>query len=236
MMSRWWRVLAVGAAVGLSATGCGGSDAPPAASAMPTASAPAAQAAAFQNALDRFVIERAVARTERAEAAAKFNAVPLTEKDGDSEDGEDESVGGERVALMEAVRAACAKLRELYTGFGSALRGMTFDEVAKTDVDGVLSATDELAENLAKYAEATAPEQFAAINSEELVSTAVWEESVRGLAATLGAAGLPTPTAAPTSAPSASPSGSPSGPPSDSASPSPTEASPTEDPSESPNP
>lgn len=201
-MSRWWRALALGAAVGLSATACGGDDAPPPAAALSMTPTPGATtsgvAAEFQGLVDRLVVDRALARTDRATAAAEFNRE-----------------GSDRPAAMEKVKAACAALLGVYQGFESAVRGLAVDEAAKGDLDALLGATEALREEIAKYADATSPEEFATINSAEMVATAVWEQTVNGLAASLGTPGLgaaPTPsaTAVPTGSPSEAPSGEPS--------------------------
>lgn len=215
MNLRWCRTLAVAAAVGLSAAACGGGDdnGPPPASALPTTSpspgaSAAPAAAAFQAALDKLVVDRALARTERAEAAAEFNRE-----------------GSDRPKAMDAVKAACAKLLQVHTGFDEAMRQITWEEPAKGDADAVLGATGTLLGVLAKYAEATATEQFKQLNSDEQVANAVFEQTIAALAATLGTRGIgpgaapatPAPTAtgttgtteAPSTAPSADPSASP---------------------------
>jgi hypothetical protein len=216
--SHWWRALVLAAAVGLTATGCGDDDAspPPASAAPSTTPSPGASAApaavAFQSALDRLVIDRAIARTDRAEAAAEFNRE-----------------GSDRPKAMEDVKAACARLLNVHTGFDEAMRQIAWEEPAKGDADAVLGATGTLLGVFAKYAEATATEQFAQLNSDEQVANDVWEQTVAALAQTLGTRGIgPAPTATPSGAPpTESPTESPSEEPAE---------EPAESPSSSPSP
>jgi hypothetical protein len=207
MDMRWWRTLATAAAIGLTATGCGGDDeVPPPAADLPSvtpspgaSAAPAAQA--FQAALDQLVIDRALARTDRAEAAAEFNRE-----------------GSDRPKAMEDVKAACAQLLNVHTAFDEAMRQITWEEPVKGDADAVLGATGTLLGVFAKYAEATATEQFTQLNSDEQVAHAIWEQAVAALAAALGTRGIapgevsPAPPATPsdTAVPAVVPSSTPS--------------------------